>query len=124
MRRSIKHVGMCQAVASRASRAVVDDEGAMVLATGALREMRATVASCLTWFARAACNTSGGSLSRALLDAALTLRRKRSEYNAPKVKHVVEATLADLDETGTLAGFGRGARAALAVPRPFGGSHY
>ncbi len=98
VRRSIKHVGMCQAVASRASRAVVDDEGAVILATGALREMRATVASCLTWFARAACNTSGGVLSRALLDAALTLRRKRSEYNAPKVVHVVEATLADLDE--------------------------
>ena len=93
VRRSIKHVGMCQAVASRASRAVVDDEGAVVLATGALREMRATVASCLTWFARAACNTSGGSLSRALLDAALTLRRKAvDEYNAPKAKHVVEAT--------------------------------
>ncbi len=75
VRRSIKHVGMYQAVASRASRAVVDDEGAVILATGALREMRATVASCLTWFARAACNTSGGALGRALLDAALTLRR-------------------------------------------------
>ena len=39
VRRSIKHVGMCQAVALRASRAVVDDTGAVVLATGALREL-------------------------------------------------------------------------------------
>ena len=100
VRRAINHVTMCATVAARASKAVVDDAGALVLANGSRRELRRATQATLAWFARAACDVSYGALSRALLDAALTLRRKRTDpllLRPSKLSVVIDATLRDID---------------------------